>query len=110
MEQSELRALVKWHKDYVEAWDARPEEYLEAGVVQWGRSRRLGLFSIDAVKAYIGVQHVDPSRQGWAVVDEPSARFFLSLFLAGRCVTLRTFPTMVATLEALDSFQGAARR
>lgn len=109
MEQTELRKLVQWHRDYREEWDACPDEYLEHSVVQWGRSRRLGLFRLGAVKAYIGVQHVDPNRPGWAVVDEPGARFFLSLFVSGQCVTLRTFPTMAATLDALRSFLRVAR-
>jgi hypothetical protein len=58
------------------------------------------------VKAYLGVQHVDPGRPGWAVVGEAQARFFVSLFVSGRCVTLRTFPGMDAALEALDAFVG----
>jgi hypothetical protein len=77
--------------------------------VQWGRSRRLGLFREGEIKAYLGVQHVDPTRAGWAIVDEPQARFFISAFLACQTVTLRTFPTVGEALSFLRDFLAAAR-
>jgi len=98
-----LRALIDWHAEYRQEWDDDPNEYAEQGVVQWGKSRRLGILSLGRVKAYLGVQHVDPSRPGWAIVDEPQARFFLSLIVSGRTVTLRTFPTMWGALQTLES-------
>lgn len=109
MENTELRKLVQWHREYRQEWDALPEEYLDKGIVQWGRSRRLGLFALGPVKAYIGVQHVDPGKAGWAIMDEPQTRFFLSLFLSGRVVTLRTFPIINDALDTLHSFLVAAR-
>jgi hypothetical protein len=62
------------------------------------------MFQRGRVKAYLGVQHVDPGRPGWAIVDEPTARFFISVFLAGRVVTLKTYATMHEALEMLAAF------
>lgn len=104
MDGESVRDLVEWHQEYRREWDAEPGEYSESGVVQWGRSRRLGFLTRGTVKAYIGVQHVDPGRAGWAIVDKPQARFFLSLFVSGRVITLRTFPTMDAALDVLAAF------
>ena len=103
-DQFDLRALIAWHEHYRPDWDNSPDEYVEHGVVQWGKSRRLGMLRLGAVKAYLGVQHVDPGKPGWAIVDEPQARFFLSLFVSGRCVTLRTFPNMGDALDMLGAF------
>ena len=85
-----LCALIRWHDEYRREWDDAPDECAARGVVQWGKSRRLGLLRQGNVKAYLGVQHVDPGKPGWAIVDEPQARFFLSLIVSGRTVTLRT--------------------
>ncbi len=104
LDQATLRSLVAWHREYNPEWDNRPDDYVDAGIVGWGLSRRLGLFRRGAIKAYLGVQHVDPSKAGWAIVDAPQARFFLSLFVSGQCVTLRTFLMMAAALDALVSF------
>ena len=101
MSDQQLRALIKWHREYKPEWDDDPEQYATQGLVGWGRSRRLGLLRQGRYKAYIGVQHVDPDRPGWRMVDEPQARFFASLFVDGSCVTLRTFPSISAALEML---------
>lgn len=101
MDAQHLRTLVEWHREYQPDWDGDPEQYVAHDLVAWGRSRRLGLLKMGPYKAYIGVQHIDPDRPGWRVVDEPQARFFASLFIDGVCVILRTFPTMEATLEML---------
>ena len=53
------------------------------------------------MKAYLGVQHVDPNLLGWNIVDAPEARFFLSVFDSGRCIALRTYPSIDAALDAL---------
>src|SRR5207249_4515103 len=98
---SNLRSRITWHREYKPAWDSMPDEYAERGVVQWGRSRRLGLFRSGAVKAYLGVQHIDPNLPGWNIVDAPEARFFLSVFDSGRCIALRTYPSIDAALDAL---------
>ncbi|MDQ3928407.1 MAG: hypothetical protein M3328_04575 [Chloroflexota bacterium] len=98
---SKLRGLVEWHQEYHAEWDATPQEYAERGIVQWGKSRRLGMLRRGRVKAYLGVQHVDPGRPGWAIVDAPTARFFVSVFLSGRVVTLKTYQTMHEALEML---------
>ncbi len=105
MAQDTLRDAVQWHPEYRPEWDGDPDEYLTGGVVGWGRSRRLGLWRLGRLKAYLGVQHVDPDRPGWRIVEEPSARFFLSLFIDGQCVTLRTFPTVGAAVDALAAFR-----
>lgn len=104
LEVSALRALIVWHREYRAEWDAAPHEYAEHGVVQWGKSRRLGMLRQGRVKVYLGVQHVDPGKPGWAIVDAPTARFFVSVFLSGRVLTLRTYPTMHEALDMVASF------
>lgn len=108
METDSLRALVEWHREYRPEWDEAPQEYVECDVVQWGKTRRLGLLRKGHVKAYLGVQHVDPDRAGWAIVEAPTARFFVSVFLLGRVVTLRTYPTMREALDMLVGFMDKA--
>jgi hypothetical protein len=99
-----LRRMVIWSELYRSEWDNEPDRYLEAGTVKWARSRRLGLFEYDGRKAYLGVQHVDPARPGWATVAEPHARFFVSMFVGAQCVSLRTVPTMSSALSLLSDF------
>ncbi|MDQ6695182.1 MAG: hypothetical protein M3014_12310 [Chloroflexota bacterium] len=104
LDAGKLRSRIEWSSEYRPEWDGDAALYVEHNVVGWGRSRRLGMLRLGSVKAYLGVQHVDPMRAGWAIVDEPQARFFLSLFVGGECVTLRVFPSMGAALDALLSF------
>ncbi len=104
MDHDKLRLAIRWHAEYRPEWDSVPDEYAQQGIVQWGRSRRLGLLALGEVKAYLGVQHVDPDKPGWAIVEEAQARFFLSIFVSETCITLRTFPTMQAALDALGTF------
>jgi hypothetical protein len=99
-----VRTLIEWHREYRPEWDDVPQGYVESGVVQWGKTRRLGLLRQGRVKAYLGVQHVDPDKAGWAIVEAPTARFFVSVFLSGRVVTLRTYPTMGEALDMLGGF------
>ncbi len=85
-----------WAAIYAPEWDNDPGAYVAAGLVAWGYSRRLAKI-VAAIpnrdfKAYLGVQHYDPGR--WGVAGEPRAVFFLSLFLNGRTLALRTFPTL----------------
>lgn len=101
-----LRALIDWHSEYRPEWDSSPDLYESAGVVGWGKSRRLGLLRVGRVKAYLGVQHVDPDEPGWRILDATQARFFVSLFVSGQVVTLRTFPTV---REALEWLTGVVR-
>ncbi len=98
-------AGMRWSAERRQEWDATPEAYVEAGVVGWGRSRRLGKYADEPrrLKAYVGVQHYVPGR--WHAAGEPQAKFFLSLFLDGRTVTLRTFRTMDEALAALGAFR-----
>lgn len=79
------------------------------GLVGWGRSRRLARAEDRAVafKAYLGVQHDDPAR--WHGSGPARSVFFLSLFLANRTVTLRTYPTLGAALVELRRFHAALR-
>jgi len=101
--------VIEWAGCYRSEWDEQPERYLQAGVVNCGRSRRLAKARDDHlhVKAYIGVQHDDPAR--WNLRGDPVTRFFLSLFIHGQTISLRTYPTIGATLAALASFQDALR-
>jgi hypothetical protein len=100
---------IEWAAWRRPEWDDRPERYNAEGVVRWGYSRRLAKARNDrlGLKAYIGVQHHDPSR--WNLSGEPSARFFLSLFIHGQTVSLRTYSTMQAALAALAAFQDMLR-
>lgn len=93
-----------WSPIYNPAWDESPDEYTEAGFVIWGRSRRLARAADPSVafKAYLGVQHFDPAR--WMLPGEPTAKFFLSLFVAGRTISMRTFPTLGEARAALERF------
>ncbi len=96
--------MIEWHREYRVEWDDSPDKYARHEVVQWGKSRRLGMLRYGRVKVYLGVQHVDPDKPGWAIVDAPTARFFVSVFVAGRVLTLRTYPTMREALDMLASF------
>jgi len=100
---------IEWAAWYRSAWDERPDQYVEAGVVAWGKSRRLAKARDEqlGLKAYLGAQHFDPGR--WSLPGEPSARFFLSLFVHNRTVSLRTYPTITSALAALASFHDTLR-
>ncbi len=89
---------IAWSPTYHPAWDDTPEAYLAHGVVAWGRSRRLARLedARRAFKGYLGVQHADPAR--WHAAGEPCTVFFVSLFVLGRTVALRTYPTLGAAL------------
>ncbi len=100
----ELRRSIEWHREYRPQWDDSPDEYERAGIVGWGRTRRLGVYRSGRIKAYLGVQHVDTTKPGWGMEGEPHACFFISLFLDGRVMTLRTFPRVSACLDALREF------
>ena len=108
MDHDTLRSQLEWNRAYRPEWDDSPDEYVANSVVGWARSKRLGLYRSGPAKAYVGVQHVDPSLASWAIVDAPEARFFVSIFFNGRVLTLRTFPTMYNALaflaSTLDSF------
>jgi hypothetical protein len=104
MNLEDYRELIQWHREYRRDWDLEANEYAKANLVGWGKTRRLGSLRSGRIKAYVGVQHVDTNTNQWAIADEPFARFFLSLFVDGSCVTLRTFPTMDAALEALKDW------
>ena len=91
----------RWSPAYQTEWDETPRAYVDAGVVGIGRSRRLAKAEDRqrAFKAYLGVQHWDPSR--WNLPGEERAVFFLSLFRDNRTLALRTYPTIPAALAAL---------
>ena len=95
------RLTVRWSPVYQPQWDETPQAYVDAGVVGVGRSRRLAK-AVDAqraFKAYLGVQHWDPSR--WNLPGEDYSVFFLSLFRDNRTQSLRTYPTIPAALAGL---------
>ncbi len=96
---------MTWSTAYHAAWDVTPERYVDEGAVAWGRSRRLGKYVEEDVglKAYVGVQHFDPWR--WGVAGEARAKFFVSLFVGGKTVSLHTYATMGEALDALDAFR-----
>jgi len=92
---------VRWSPVYQPQWDETPQAYVDAGIVGVGRSRRLAKAedAQRAFKAYLGVQHWDPSR--WNLPGKERAVFFLSLFRDNRTLALRTYPTVPAALSAL---------
>jgi hypothetical protein len=96
--------ILTWSPAYHPEWDDDPGQYVEHGIVAWGRSRRLARAAnpTRAFKAYLGVQHYDPDR--WHVPGPARSVYFLSLFVAGRTITLRTFPTLPDALTALRDF------
>ena len=99
--RQEHALTVVWSAAYRPAWDATPEAYVEDGVVGWSRSRRLARAEDASAgfKAYVGIQHYDPSR--WHVAGAPRAVFFVSFFQGSRTLALRTFPTMDVALAEL---------
>ncbi|HEX8981161.1 MAG TPA: hypothetical protein VF792_00190 [Ktedonobacterales bacterium] len=104
---------VRWSAHYEPRWDATPDAYAEAGIVPWGRSRRL-MRADDTrlgMKAYLGVQHSDPSR--WGLPGDARTRFFLSVLLGKRTLFLRTFDTASEAFAVLheihDRLMGQAR-
>lgn len=103
-DRATIRATVRWNPTYHPEWDATPERYQQAGIVGWGRSRRLGRLPPDqyGLHGYLGVQHADPSR--WGQDAPPRTRFFASAFLGQRVIWLRTFATMAETLDALAAY------
>ena len=100
--QGATTVSIVWSSIYQPAWDETPGAYVEAGLVGWGRSRRLARAedASVALKAYLGVQHYDPGR--WYQAGEARTRFFLSLFVGGRTLSLRTYPTVEEALAALE--------
>ena len=92
---------LRWSPVYQPQWDETPQAYVDAGVVGAGRSRRLARAEDRqrGFKAYLGVQHWDPSR--WNLPGEERAVFFLSLFHGNRTLALRTYPTIPDALAAL---------
>ena len=99
MDRATFEQAIAWNPTYHPAWDADPDAYVAAGIVAWGRTRRLGKLVLPPrFKAYFGVQHVDP-RLGWSGLDAPEARFFVSWFDGPRCLGLRVAPTLVAARE-----------
>ena len=111
MTEEDVRALITWGEAYHADWDDSPQQYSEDGIVQWGKSRRLGALKLGSLKGYVGVQHIDPTLPGWGFVEEPQTRFFVSMLQQGQSVGLRTFPTVSLALQALAGFvSGAAGR
>ncbi len=107
MSQNQLRRIIKWNRDYCVDWDSTPREYAATGIVECGKSKRLGLLELGRYKAYLGVQHVDPAKPGWGIYSEAQTRFFASMFVGRQCVALRTFPTMSEALDGIAGFLAA---
>ena len=55
---------LRWSPVYQPQWDETPQAYVDAGIVGVGRSRRLARAEDRqrGFKAYLGIQHWDPSR------------------------------------------------
>jgi hypothetical protein len=95
---------IAWAKVYRAEWDTTPACYVAAGIVGWGRSRRLAKIEDPACAftSYVGIQHFDPAR--WNLPCAPVAKYFASLFVRGRTVGLRTYATMSDALAAVRTF------
>jgi hypothetical protein len=94
-----LRRAINWNSWYEPAWDSQPVSYLDAGILRWGRTRRLGRHQPGrGLVAYVGVQHVDPVR--WGSEVDPACRFFASC-RNRQTSWLRTAPTMPEALTVL---------
>jgi hypothetical protein len=93
-----------WSTIYRPEWDADPEQYLLCGLLKRGHSRRLARFDdrLHEFKAYIGIHHSDPSR--WGATGPARSRYFLSLFVSGQTVVLRTYDTLADARTALCAF------
>jgi len=99
---AEGRGLTfSWSPAHRPEWDEAAAAYVERGVVGWGRGRRLAKAEdrARAFKAYVGVQHFDPSR--WHLEGEPSAVFFASAFSGRRTLALRTYATVGDAVAAV---------
>jgi hypothetical protein len=92
---------IAWSVCYHPEWDVAPEAYLQAQIVAPGRSRRLGRYddSPRGRKGYIGVYH-QPGLPG----TDGRTRFFLSLFVQGRTLGLRSYATIDDLLVVLEAF------
>jgi hypothetical protein len=100
---------IQYAAIYHAEWDARPDEYVAAGLVGWGRSRRLAKLQDPAghFVAYVGIHHADPAR--WNLPGEPVARFFASILVRGRTLELRTYATMDDALGAVRASHARIR-
>ncbi len=96
-----LYTALQWSTIYTHAWDMTPESYVTAGLVGWGRSRRLARYEDRArgLKAYLGIHHNDPAK--WGRSGPAQARYFLSIFVAGHTRGLQTYATLPDALHAL---------
>jgi hypothetical protein len=94
---------ITWSVTYRSEWDDDPEAYLRAGLVGWGKSRRLGRFAdpVLGFKAYLGVHHTDPER--WGRAGAAYARFFVSFIVPQGTLALHTHRTMHAVLSELHA-------
>lgn len=101
-QQPATTLATAWSPLYCAAWDATPEAYVTSGVVQPGRSRRLARFTDAALHltSYLGVQDFDPAR--WGLMGEARTRFFLSVLLDGRTISLHTYATLPEALAELE--------
>lgn len=100
---------IAWSPIYHAEWDTTPEVYVDAGLVGWGRSRRLARAEDTtlAFRAYLGVQHFDPAQ--WNLPGDATAKFFLSIRLHGQTLWLRTFPAMGEVMAALRAAHASVR-
>lgn len=97
-----MERAISWGAAYQPDWDHQPVAYEAAGLVGWGRTRRLGKLVLPpSFLAYLGVQHVDPQRADWGDLAAPTARFFVSWFDGRQCLALRTVPTMPVARDLL---------
>jgi hypothetical protein len=98
---------VTWSASYHPEWDGAPEAYLQAMIVAPTRSRRLGRYSdpLRERKGYVGVYH-----QAGSGESEGRTRFFLSLFVRGHTLGLRSYTTMQDLLAGLAAFHAQDER
>ncbi|MCX6021062.1 MAG: hypothetical protein NTZ05_04920 [Chloroflexi bacterium] len=97
MTPQDLFACIQWGAAYRPEWNAAPERYREAGLVQEGKSRRLGKLEEPGrrFRAYLGVQHAVAGPR-WGAREY--TRFFVSLSHRGRVLILQTHLTLESAL------------
>ncbi len=103
-ESGESGPRIVWSPIYHPTWDRTAEEYVAAGLVGWGRSRRLAKAYDRAhgFVAYLGVQHFDPAR--WNLSGDPTTKFFASFIVRGRTADLQTYLALGDALAAVRAF------
>lgn len=103
-DEPEGNLSIEWSSIYRREWDESPGEYVAAGLVARGRSRRLAKLHDPerGFSSYLGVQHFEPARYH---LSGPATTKFFASFLVRECsADLRTFASLRDALIAVRAF------